>query len=231
MTHLVPEPILLGFEEEGIDVALLDATSLASADVAAAHFLTAAEQTECARLQQPPRRLEWLGARICLKSLLLQRRWVDDPRHCEVVKDPRGRPRLIRLVAGGPDVRYVCSLSHKDRFACAAISSAPGLRLGVDIEAPSPRLTRVAPAFAHDRDVVLGHRSSGERLAILWTLKEACSKVLGHGLAMSLLDVSCEEIAPGSHRVTTAEGVEFRGRHLTYAGYVVALCVGPDLWE
>ena len=228
---LVPEPIPLGFEEEGIDVALLDASALADAEAAAAHFLTAAEHAERARLRQPPRRLEFLGARICLKTLLLRRRWVDDPRDCEVVKDPRGRPRLARLVASPTDVRYACSLSHKDRFACAAISSAAGVRLGVDIEAVSPRLTRVAAAFTHDRDVVLGDRSSVERLAILWTLKEACSKVLGRGLAMSLLDVSSEEIAPGSHRVTTAEGVELRGRHLTYEGYIVALCVGPDLWE
>jgi phosphopantetheinyl transferase len=228
---LVPEPIPLGFAEEGIDAALLDASRLADTEVAAAHFLTAAEQQECAQLREPPRRLEWLGARIGLKILLLRRRWVDDPRDCEVVKDPRGRPRLVRLVPGGPDVRYACSLSHKDRFACAAISSEPGVRLGVDIEMASPRLARVAAAFAHDRDVVLGDRSSDERLAILWTLKEACSKVLGRGLAMSLLDVTCEEIAPGTHRVMTAEGVELRGRHLTHAGYVVALCVGPDLWE
>src|SRR5262245_21382181 len=231
MALLIPEPILLGFQEDGIDVALLDATALASVEAAAAHFLTAAEHAEWARLQQPPRRLEWLGARICLKSLLLRRRWVDDPRNCEVAKDPRGRPRLVQLSAGGPDVRYACSLSHKDRFACAAITSTPGVRLGVDIEMASPRLARVATAFAHDRDVVLDDRSSDERLAILWTLKEACSKVLGRGLAMSLLDVTCEEVAPGRHRVTTAEGVELQGRHLTYEGYVVALCAGPDLWD
>jgi 4'-phosphopantetheinyl transferase len=228
---LFPEPIPLGFAAEGIDAALLDATALADVEAAASHFLTAAEQQECAQLREPPRRLEWLGARMCLKTLLLRRRWVDDPRDCEVVKDPRGRPRLARLVAGRTDVRYACSLSHKDRFACAAISSEPGVQLGIDIEAISPRLTRVTAAFAHDRDVVLGDRSSEERLAILWTLKEACSKVLGRGLAMSLLDVTCEEIAPGRHRVTTAEGVELRGRHLTYEGYVVALCVGPDFWE
>ena len=227
----VPEPIPLAFEAEGIDVALLDATALADAEAAAAHFLTAAEHAECAQLRQPPRRLEWLGARICLKTLLLRRRWVDDPRDCEVVKDARGRPCLVRLIAGGPDVRYACSLSHKDRFACAGISSAPGARLGVDIEMVSPRLTRLAAAFAHDRDVVLGYRSSDARLAILWTLKEACSKVLGRGLAMSLLDVTSEEVAPGRHRVTTAEGLELEGRHLTYEGYVVALCVGPDRWE
>lgn len=234
---LIPEPIALGFAEESIDVAVLNATALADAEAAAAHFLTPAEQAERARLREPPRRLEWLGARVCLKTLLLRRHWIDDPRDCEVVKDARGRPRLARLVAGGQDVRYACSLSHKDQLACAAISSVPGLRVGVDIEALSPRLARLAPAFAHDRDVVLGdgssdaRRSSDARLAILWTLKEASSKVLGRGLALSLLDVTCEEVAPGRHQITTAEGLELRGRHLAYEGYMVALCVGPDLWE
>ena len=228
---LVPEPTLLGFDEAGIDVAMLDVSGLADGEAAAALFLTAPEHAECAQLREPPRRLEWLGARICLKTLLLRQRWIDDPRDCEVAKDARGRPRLVRLIAGGPDVRYACSLSHKDRFACAAISSAPATRLGVDIEMVSPRLARLAAAFTHDRDVVLGDRSSEEGLAILWTLKEACSKVLGRGLAMSLLDVTCEEVAPGRHRITTAEGLELRGRHLTYEGYVVALCVGPDLWD
>ncbi len=225
---LVPEPAPLDFGEAGIDVAVLDVTRLGDAEVAAAHFLTAEEHEEWARLHHPPRRLEWLAARICLKTMLLRRRWIGDPRDCAVVKDPRGRPRLARLAAIGPDIDYDCSLSHKDRFVCTAISSLPGVRLGVDIEKVSPRLPRLAAAFAHDRDVVLGERSSEERLAILWALKEACSKVLGRGLAMPLLDVTCEEIAPGRYRVRTAEGRELRGRHLAHEGYVVALCVGAD---
>jgi phosphopantetheinyl transferase len=225
---LVPEPAPLDFGEVGIDVAVLDVTRLGDAEVAAAHFLTAEEHEEWARLHHPPRRLEWLAARICLKTMLLRRRWIGDPRDCAVVKDPRGRPRLARLAAIGPDIDYDCSLSHKDRFVCAGISSLPGVRLGVDIEKVSPRLPRLAAAFAHDRDVVLGERSSEERLAILWALKEACSKVLGRGLAMPLLDVTCEEIAPGRYRVSTAEGRELRGRHLAHDGYVVALCVGAD---
>jgi phosphopantetheinyl transferase len=228
---LVPEPTPLDFEEAGIDVAVLDATRLGDVETVAAQFLTAEEHEERARLQHPPRRLEWLAARVCLKTMLLRRRWVDDPRDCEIVKDLRGRPQLARLTASGPDVRYQCTLSHKDRFACAAISSAPGVRLGVDIETVSPRLSRVAAAFVHGRDVVLADRSSEERLAILWTLKEASSKVLGRGLAMSLLDVTCEELAPGRHRIATAEGVELRGRHRAYEGHMVALCIGPDRWE
>lgn len=227
----VPELTLLDFDEEGLDVAILDVNGLGDAEATVAHFLTAAEHAEYARLRWLPRRLEWLGVRICLKTLLRRRRWVDDPRDCEVVKDPNGRPRLARLTPIGPDVRYVCSLSHKDRLACAAISRAPGGPLGVDIEIVSPRLARVAAAFAHDRDVVLGDRSSAESLAILWTLKEACSKALGRGLAMSLLDVTCEEGAPGRHRISTTEGAVLTGRHLAYEGYVVAVCVGPDRGE
>ena len=96
---LVPEPTLLGFDEAGIDVAVLDVSGLADGEAAAALFLAAPEHAECAQLREPPRRLEWLGARICLKTLLLRRRWIDDPRDCEVAKDARGRPRLVRLVA------------------------------------------------------------------------------------------------------------------------------------
>ena len=145
-----------------------------------------------------------------------------------MVKDTRGRPRLS-FVSGRPaDFVYDCSLSHKGRFACAGAASAPDIRLGVDVEEVSPRLLRLADAFAHDRDVVLGSRSAEERLAILWALKEACTKVLGNGLGAAFRAATCQETAPGRYRVVTANGLELRGRHIVHEGYVVALCVGDS---
>ena len=94
------------------------------------------------------------------------------------------------------------------------------------MEEVSLRLLRLANAFAHDRDVLIGSRSTEERLTILWALKEACAKVLGNGLDMAFRGVTCEETALGRHRVTTADGLELRGRHIVHEGYVVALCVG-----
>src|SRR5258705_9963744 len=113
---LVPEPTPLDFEEAGIDVAVLDATRLVDVEAAAAQFLTAEEHEEWARLHHPPRRLEWLAAPICLKTMLLRRRWIGDPRDCAVVKDPRGRPPLGRLTALPPDSAHHRSLPPKAPF-------------------------------------------------------------------------------------------------------------------
>jgi phosphopantetheinyl transferase (holo-ACP synthase) len=82
----------------------------------------------------------------------------------------------------------------------------------------------LARAFVHERDALLGSRPDEERLAILWALKEASSKVVGRGIAMGLKEVRCEETAPGRHRVI-ADGLELSGRHTLFDGYVVALCV------
>jgi phosphopantetheinyl transferase len=217
----------LALGDDRIDVRLLDLARLGDLETAAARFLAEPEQAEYAELRHPLRRREWLGARVCLKLMALGQGLVGAPLDCAVIKDPRGRPRLV--FAPGPATGVVadCSLSHKGRFVCAATSSAPGARIGVDIEEISPRLRRLAGQFAHERDRVLGSRPEDERLAILWTLKEACSKVVGHGLAMALREVACEEIAPGRHRVTT-DALELAGRHTTHDGYVVALCVGAS---
>jgi phosphopantetheinyl transferase len=152
---------------------------------------------------------------------------IGDPRESVVVKDPRGRPRLVFASAPTADVFPDCSLSHKGRFACAAASKVVGSRLGVDLEEISPRLRRLADQFAHERDTVLGSPSTEERLAILWALKEACSKVVGRGLAMGFREVMCQELVPGRHRVLVG-GRTLSGQHVTHEGYVVALCLGTE---
>jgi phosphopantetheinyl transferase len=215
----------LALGDDGIEVRLLDLARLGDLELVATGFLAEPEQAEYAELRHPLRRREWLGARVCLKLMAVGQGLVAAPLDCAVIKDPRGRPRLVFAPVLATDVVADCSLSHKGRFVCAATSRAPGARIGVDIEEISPRLRRLARQFAHERDRLLGSHPEDERLAILWALKEACSKVVGRGLAMPLREVACEEIAPGRHRVTT-EALELTGRHTTHDGYAVALCVG-----
>ena len=215
-------PVLAG---NGIEVRLLELDRLGDLDMAAALALTATEQAEYAELRHPLRRREWLGARVCLKLMAQRQGRVASMLDCAVLKDPRGRPSLV--FAERPTIGVVadCSLSHKGRFVCAATSSAVGSLIGVDIEEISPRLRRLTRQFVHPSDRLLPSHPEDEGLAILWALKEACSKVLGRGLAMALGDVRCEETTPGAHRVTTGEQ-ELTGRHTTHDRYAVALCVG-----
>jgi phosphopantetheinyl transferase len=215
----------LPFGDDDVEVFVVDVTRLAALEPLAQEFLTLGEHAEYARLRHPERRREWLAARVCLKAMLLRQRRIGDPRECAVVKDARGRPRLAFEVELPAKAAYDCSLSHKGRFACAGTARMLDIRLGVDVEEVSPRLVRLAGAFAHDRDVLIGGRSDSERLAILWALKEACAKVLGSGLDARFRDTICCETAPGRHRVTTAGGLELRGRHVVHHGYVIALCV------
>ena len=222
-----PELVPVELGEDQVAVRLLDLTRLEDQESVAAGFLTSSEAAEYVELRHPLRRREWLGARVCLKLMAMRQGRVGDPRECAVVKDPRGRPRLVFASQSTGDVFPDCSLSHKGRFACAAASKVVGSRVGVDVEEISPRLRRLADQFAHEQDTVLGSPPSEERLAILWALKEACSKVVGSGLAMALREVTCQEIAPGRHRVVMG-GRTLSGRHVTHDGYVVALCLGTD---
>jgi phosphopantetheinyl transferase len=220
------EPIPADLDEDGIEVRLLDLARLGDVDSLAASHLTAPEAAEYAELRHPVRRREWLGVRVCVKRMAMRQGRVADPRQCAVVKDPRGRPRLVFAPDSTADVVGDCSLSHKGQFVCAATSTAVGSKIGVDIEEVSPRLRRLGDQFAHARDSLLGSRPTDERLAILWALKEACSKVEGRGL-MALRTVTVQEIAPGRHRVVMGE-LELSGRHTLRDGYVIALCFGTD---
>ena len=221
------EPLRVELGEDRIEVRLLDLTRTGDLEALASAYLSAPEAAEYAELRLALRRREWLGARVCLKLMVMRQGRIDDPRRCAVVKDPRGRPRLVFTEESAARVVADCSLSHKGRFACAATASIAGSRIGVDIEEMSPRLRRLADQFAHERDSLLGSRPTEERLAILWALKEACSKVVGRGLAMSLRTVSCQELEPGRHRVATGE-LELAGHHAVHEGHVVALCFGTD---
>ena len=78
----------------GVEVSLLDLEAGVEADAAVARFLTPSERAEYENLAHPKRRREWLGARVCLKSMLVARDCLGDPAECEVRKDPSGRPHL-----------------------------------------------------------------------------------------------------------------------------------------
>jgi hypothetical protein len=93
------ELIELPFGEDGIEVRLLDLSRLPDFEPAAAGVLTEPELAEYAELRHPLRRREWLGARVCLKLMVVRRGGIATPLDSVVIKDPRGRPRLV--VAGG----------------------------------------------------------------------------------------------------------------------------------
>ena len=103
-------PLPLG--ETAVEVSLLDLTRLSETASTVSRFLTAPEREEYARLSHRSRRREWLGARVCLKAMLLRRRCVTDPTQCEIIKDASGRPWLSFAPGRPVDVAVEIGRAH-----------------------------------------------------------------------------------------------------------------------
>jgi 4'-phosphopantetheinyl transferase len=149
-------------------------------------FLSRAELGKLATLRFARRRVDWLLGRWAAKSLL---NGVEDcarldPREIEIGSAPGGAPR-VRL-PDGTSFRGSLSISHRDGWVFCALSLAPGLKLGADLETVEPR----SEAFLDDylcegeRAWVRGRPSELQdwAAALVWSAKEAMLKALEVGL-------------------------------------------------
>jgi len=79
---------------------------------------------------------------------------------------PNGKPVLPQ--------QYI-SISHAQEYVAIAVSNEP---LGVDIEAPNPKLLKIAPRFVSSVEVHLLADFSVQNLQKLWTAKESIYKLM-----------------------------------------------------
>lgn len=206
-----------------VAAAVLHTDGLADERALASRILAAEEWVEFESLKHPGRRLEWLAARVCLKTLVRESGQVADPRDVRITRDERGRPAVSR--DGGGPVGGDCSITHAGSWAAAAWTTRGDLRLGIDLELQTGRLQRIRDLFvsAADRAVVL--RPDLRQLTIWWCLKEACSKAVGLGLGVGLAGVECVETAAGCHLVRSPGGEQLMAWHHETDSYVLALCI------
>lgn len=222
-----PELIPVPDVRPGVRVRLLDLNGLGDLDRAAARHLSPGEAAEFAAMKFPKRRREWLGARVCLKRLLIEAGFLHSPADADLVKGPRGRPLLRRLrpAPAGGDVRD-CSISHAGDFACAGISTAPTVaRVGVDVERVDARTSRLRGEFVNPADRMDSASAGACRDTVLWSVKEAASKALGMGLGIGFRDVVCDERQPGRCAVSVASGPEIDAHYRFHLDYVVAIAL------
>ena len=170
----------------------------------AERFLSPAELEKLATFRFPKRRTDWLLGRWTAKSLL---RGVADyarfaPADIELYSAPRGAPR-VRLPDDLPFPGSL-SISHRDERAFCALSLAPGLNLGADLEKVEPR----AAAFTEDyfttaektwvRDC--GPEQTDLAATLVWSAKESMLKALEVGLGWDTrwVEVGPAELSDGA---------------------------------
>ena len=197
-------------------------------------WLSEREREAMAVLRVPKRRAEWRLGRWAAKAVVAG--WKDlHAADVEILPAADGAPEA-RLDEKGLPVAV--SLSHRAGRALAAVGDGPGA-VGCDLESVEPR----SPAFIRqwlrcDERRLLGCLSVERRdLAanLLWTAKEAASKVRREGLRLDLraATVTAGDLtSPASQwahlRVAWADGPVAAGWWRQEPGWVLALVTdGP----
>lgn len=118
-------------------------------------------------ITHPHKRLQHLAGRYLLKYL-----FPDFPYEEILIADTR-KPYLL-------NEQYHFSISHCSNYAAAIVS--PDHRVGIDIEKPSEKVTRIMHKFMHENDHIfmsgsyLYNRSPLQLLTVMWSAKEALFK-------------------------------------------------------
>ena len=219
--------LLRVFEGEGPFKAALwrqDALDAVLAGSSATDWLSDAESAAFAAIgASPERRREWLAARLALKALVVAGGAARRPGDAEILEDASGRPRVAvrRGTCGGRGVEFPCSISHSRPFVMCAF--AEGADVGVDVQCSDARLVRLLGEFSSPRDSMPATGDPAADATLLWSVKEAFSKVLGTGLGCGFRDVSCRETAPGRCVVLGRGGEKCECRHMTLGRHAAAV--------
>ncbi len=117
----------------------------------------------------PHKRLQHLAGRFLLQYL-----FPDFPYQLIEIADTR-KPYL-------PDEQYHFSISHCGDYAAAIVSK--DRRVGIDIEIPVEKISRIAGKFLNEKEYSIfnnQHSILNDRLTLFWSGKEAVFKWYGDG--------------------------------------------------
>ncbi len=199
-------------DEDRVVVRLLDPDQVAAERLAAwsDRLLTAEERRRAEDFALPRLRHEHLCTRI-VQRLSLSQVTGADPADWRFVT-PRGLRPAIEAPATFRSMRF--SLSHTRGLIACAVSA--GVDLGVDVEHldNAGYVEAVAAGFfaRSEAETILGMAPERRRRLFLqhWTLKEACYKALGTGLALPLDALQIETL--GDQGIEVAFGPQI-GSH------------------
>lgn len=183
---------------------------------------------ECEGFANGHRVEEWLAVRIALKSALIRDGVAESPFHIHIRKNGKGCPHVVVYNPGTGDyARLSCSLSHKGPLVFAAYSKRPGVRVGIDIERRSWKLPYLRRRYISEHDRVIDKDDHIGDCTILWTFKEAASKLLGSGMAYGLANIQCRETSVGVCELRDSGGNHYTGRFNWFGRYALAVVTDP----
>ncbi len=190
---MLPTVFWILVKKEGVDLEAVDT------------FLSPAERQFLASLRFEKRRKDWLLGRRATKGLAheLPEFRGHGLAEIEIRTQPEGAPYIS--LQDGDCPPHSLSISHSGDLALCALTLAPGLRIGADLEKVEPRLQGFVEDYFTAEEQAIVRAAAAERrdrlITLGWSLKEAMLKALGVGLRWDTRKVE----APGLKLDTAAE--------------------------
>jgi phosphopantetheinyl transferase len=180
-----------------------------------------------------PRRIDWLLGRLAAKEaarlhLVESEGWEPALPDIGVVNDPLGRPRLAHVAGRRPLALPEISISHRDSLA-AVLAVERGHRPGVDIERlQAERRSNGLDRGFDEAELKLGEKVfGGDGKIVLWSAKEAVSKVIGTGLVGEPRRLRAVAATPG-HVAIEAGGRLFDAHVRIMRPFVITAAIAGD---
>ncbi len=190
----------------------------------ASDWFTSEDLKESESFTGKRRRDEWLAVRIALKRLVVRDGIAESPRHVHVRKNEKGCPHVVVYNPdNGRYARLSCSLSHKGSLVFAAYAKKPSIRIGIDMEKRSWRLPYLRKRFISEHDRMIDKDDHVGDCTVLWTFKEAGTKLLGTGMAYGLANIQCRETSVGLCELRDTGGTHYIGRYNWFGKYALAV--------
>lgn len=125
--------------------------------------LIESDQIEFKKIVSDKRKLEFLGIRIALKTLL--------GKEIQIQYDSDRKPDLF-------DNSYQISISHSNKWI--AVIAHPTRKVGIDIECPNDKIQKLYTRFLSETEQLeLSNGKDIGQLLLAWSAKEALYKIIG----------------------------------------------------
>ncbi|MGI5869910.1 MAG: 4'-phosphopantetheinyl transferase family protein [Kiritimatiellia bacterium] len=207
-----------------VSAALWHVPSAKSGSYELGRWFVPEDLVECESFTHSRRIDEWLAARIALKTLLVEDGLAESPLHIHIRKNGHGSPYIVIYNPDtGAYARLPCSLSHKGTLVLVAYSHRPGIRVGIDLERRSWRLPYLRRRYISEHDKMLEKDDQVGDCTVLWSFKEAASKVLGVGMAYGFTNIHCRETSVGVCELRDAGTNPYAGVYGWFGRYAMTL--------
>lgn len=125
--------------------------------------LTEPDNSKFDKIVSDKRKLEFLGVRVALKTLL--------GKEAQIEYNEDGKPHLSNM-------SYQISVSHSNKWI--AVMAHPTQKVGIDIECPTDKIQKLYKRFLSiTEQEELSNGKDNRQLLLAWSAKEALFKIIG----------------------------------------------------